>query len=473
MNLKQILTTLFFICCLQGAFSQALLSSQNLDLKKAAYYHEILTAPEANDRGLSVFATDKNTITALHYTRVLYYKDSLATERPDTDEYNFMAGYSYNNTGQPSVYFASNDLKKIQELHFDFETQAVTDYSFEMPFKEETVLTTFSENNSFYILTMPKLSAKLRLYIFNEGRYIQRVVDFSKFEFKKESNALATVYTLLDEYGIQKTEYPALNTLAATASKIKLYVVNGVLQFTFNHNTAFTQVFTVDPATYAVTEKIVKQAVVKDGKSNAFLHNNKLYQIVLSDEELQLSATDIASGEFLNTYKAGVKDTITFKNSPLLEQTDNQGGREFKTTKKFLRKAALGTPAISVYQTPNDFMVSVGTVRSVVPAGDVIMGAALGGAIILGGGDGGAAGDFFEGNTRSAYFESLFDDSFNHKPLPQQRLAADYIGQYIANHKKNITLETVFSYDYYYVLGFYDAKAKKYVLVKFQDDFVE
>ncbi|KGO84644.1 hypothetical protein Q765_20515 [Flavobacterium rivuli WB 3.3-2 = DSM 21788] len=472
MTIKKILTTLLITCCLQNAFSQVVLSAHNIDLKKSRDYHEILTAPEAKNHGVVVFASDKNTVTALQYTRVLYYKDSIATERPDADEYDFMAGYSYNENGQPSAYWASSDYKKIQELHFDFETKTVTDYNFALPFTNEQILSTFSENNYFYIITLPKLGSKLKLYAFYEGRYLLRLLDFSAFTFKDADNHPTTLSKLLGDYSVQKVEN-AYTPLPPAAAKVKLYVSEKAIQFTFDQNPAYTQIFTVNTSNYSVTEKVIPQLIIKEGKSNSFLHNQKLYQVTLNDEELNLSATNILNGEVIKTYEAGKEDTITFKNSPLLEQTGDRRGNEFKNTKKFLRKAAMGDAAVSVYQTPNDIMVVTGSIRNIMPAGDLILGAMMSGATIASGVGSGDMSGMFPGNNQNVYFESLFDDSFNHKPLPQQRLAADYIGQYIAGHEKAVSMQTVFKYDYYYVLGFYDAKAKKYVMVKFQDDFVE
>jgi len=467
------LFSVLFIIYFNLAFSQVVLSTHNLDLKKSRDYHEILAAPEAKNHGVVVFASDKNTVTALQYTRVLYYKDSLATERPDDDEYNFMAGYSYNESGHPSAYWANSDFTKIQELHFDFDTKTVTDYNFALPFTNEDILSTFSENNYFYILSLPKLGSKLKLYVFYEGRYLLRSLDFSSFTFKDADNHPTTLRKLLEDYTIQKIESDSYNPLPATVGKVKLYVSEKALQLTFDQNELYTQVFTINTVNYGVSEKIIPQILIEDSTSNSFLQNDKLYQVTLNDEELNLSATNILTGVVLKAYRAGKEDTITFKNSPLLEQTGDRHSNEFKNTKKFLRKAASGDAAVSVYQTPNDVMVVTGTIRTIMPTGDLILGAMMSGATIATGAGSGDMLGMFPGNTQTIYFESLFDENFNHKPLPQQRLAADYIGQYIAGHEKAVSMETVFKYDYYYVLGFYDVKAKKYVMVKFQDDFVE
>jgi len=466
MNLKNILSALLLLCCFQGIFGQSVLATHTLELKKTRDYHEITAAPEANNRGLTVFAADKNVVTALRYTRVLYYADSLAAERPDTNEYDLIAGYSYNTEGQPSAYWASSDYKKIQEVHFDFEAKTVTDYFYELPFKDEDILTSFSENNAFYIVTLPKLGSKLKLYIFNQGKYVQRTLDFSKFSFTNPDNKATSFNRLLDSYPLQKIDKGTYTPLPATVSKIKFYVTNNAIVLSLNQNPAFTQLFTIDASTYAITENIIPQIIVKDADANSFLHEQKLYQVVLNRDEIVLSRTNLDSVQDTKTLRAGAEDTIAFKNSPLLEQTDNKRDSEFKNTKRFLRRADGGSAAVSVYQTPNDLLVVTGAIRYVVPAENVAMGVAVMAAAGI------DPYEMYPSNTQSVYFESLFDDEFNHKPLPQQRLAADYIGQFMSQNERNIALQSVFKYDYYYVLGYYDARAKKYVLVKFQDDFV-
>lgn len=465
MNLKNILTTLLLICCFQGMFSQSLQSAHHLELKKSTNYHQIMPAPKANARGLIVFATDKTSVTALRYTSVLYYTDSLTTDRPDIYEYDQIVGYSYNAEGQPSVYWAGVDHKKIQETYFDFEAKTVTDYFYELPLKDEEVLIIFSENNSFFIVTLPKLGSKLKLYIFNQGKYVQRTLDFSKFSFTDAGNKAISFNKLLDSYPLQKIEQDSYTPLPDTAGKLKFYVTAGTIAFTFSHNPAFTQLFTIDTATYAITEKIIPQTALKDAKTNAFLHNGNLYQVALNRDEIALSRTNIDSVQDTKTLKAGAEETIGFKNSPLLEQSNNRQN-EFKNTKKFLRRANGGDAAVSVYQTPNDLLVVAGAVRYVVPAENVVMGVA---AMAAAGID---PSEIFPQDIQTIYFESLFNDDFNIKDVPQQRLAADYIGQYLAQNERNISLQSIFKYDYYYVLAYYDARAKKYILVRFEDDFV-
>jgi hypothetical protein len=465
--MKKIFTVLLIIGCFQGLIAQVVVNTHYLDLKKSKAYHEALAAKEANNSQLVVFASDKNTVTALHYNRALFYIDSLSMPRPDT-ELSFMAGYSFNANGNPQVYWANSDYTKILAQNFDFGTKALSTNAMRLPVKDQYILSIFSENNAFYILAMPEEGDKLKLYVFNDGSYHERTLDFSAFTFYDSENDITKLTDLLKEYSLQKMEGSAFNALPVAGSKIKLYVTADKMVLTLDHHPAVTQLFTIESDT--IKERLVPQfELAKVGKSNSFYFKDRLYQLKLNQQEMVLGAIDLTTGKTLQTYSARNQDTITFKNSPFLIQTGRKGASEIKDTKKFLDKAGMGMASVSVYKTPDDLMVVAGGVRNVITTGDVIMGVALSGALIMGGG-GDALNLLDSDNIQTVYFESLFDNDFKYHPYNQGQLAIDHISQFMANNS-NVTLETVIPYNDYYLLGFYDARAKKYVLLKFQDDY--
>jgi hypothetical protein len=470
--MKKTLFSLLAIFCFQGVFSQVVLSSQHLDLKKSDTHHDILAAADAENSQFVAYAADKENVTALHYNSVLFFTDSLVTKRPDK-EYDYMAGYSFTNDKASYVYWASEDLKKIQALGFNFSDKTVTASNIEIPFEGEKILNSFSGNNTFYIASLPASDDKVKLYVFNDGQYQEKVLDFESYTFVDDANKPTKLRDLLLTYPLQKMEGDALNPLVVAAGKIKLYLIRSAIVLTLDHNPAFTQVFTVDTNTYTINQKTIPQPLLKKmSTANSFFHHDKLYQIKLNEEELALLALDFKSGEILSSYTAAKKDTIAFKNSPLLTQTGSQRVKELKNTKQFLQKAADGDAAVSVYQTPNDLLVLAGGVRYVVPTGNVVLGIAAAGVLAYGGGYGGGMEELFDPQSlQSIYFEALFDGTFRHKDVRQEMLAADHIAQFTGTNK-NISLESVTPYQGYYVLGYYDAKAKQYVLRKFQDDFV-
>ncbi|TRW22759.1 hypothetical protein FMM05_16000 [Flavobacterium zepuense] len=477
--MKKIFTVALIALLIHTANAQAPVAMQHLELKKATSSHEIFAAKETQNKGLTIFAADKNRLTALHYNAAVFFKDSLSTTRPDK-EYAFMAGYSYNASGQPQVYWVNDDFTKIQSLGFDFSNNAVSGSVLQLPLKDETVLSTFSENNSFFILALQDEQENkkerddfLKLYVFNDGKYMQKVLDFADFTFKDSDNKETTLVELIEEYGIQKIDVPDFTALPVTASKIKMYVLNDRIVITLDHLPAFTQVITIATPTYAITERIVPQpALDKAGKSVSFYSADRLYQLKLNEEALELTATDLATGKLIKSHTATDKDSITFKNSPLLVQTGEKGGGTLKNTSKFLTRASWGEAALSVYKTPDDIMVVAGGVRSILSTGDILMGVALTSASVVSGGYGaGGIGSFMDpSRTQSVYFEGLFDENFEHRPYNEEQLAIDKISRFISNNSRSVSLQTVIRFNDYYLLGFYDEKAKLYVLLQFEDD---
>jgi hypothetical protein len=146
--MKKILFFLLCIFCFQGVFSQVVLSSQHLDLKKSDTHHDILAAADAENSQFVAYAADKENITALHYNSVLFFTDSLVTKRPDK-EYDYMAGYSFTNDNASYVYWASEDLKKMQALGFNFSDKTVTASNIELPFEGEKYSTALAATIPF------------------------------------------------------------------------------------------------------------------------------------------------------------------------------------------------------------------------------------------------------------------------------------------------------------------------------------
>lgn len=105
--------------------------------------------------------------------------------------------------------------------------------------------------------------------------------------------------------------------------------------------------------------------------------------------------------------------------------------------------------------------------------GGVLLGIASGVGTIATGGSTFFADDFmYDGLLQVNYFETHLDPKSQYLKREQEVLATDYIGQFL-DQNKDATLASSFKFKDHYILGYYDSKAKKYVLRKFQDDFID
>ena len=183
-----------------------------------------------------------------------------------------------------------------------------------------------------------------------------------------------------------------------------------------------------------------------------------LYRIVLKEDAIRLSAVSAETGEELKSYTATKSEAIAFKNTPLY--TERGVGAivsQLENTDKFLRKARGEGAAISVYGMRDGLLVTSGSVRTITPAENLVVG------IIVSGPDMEDATDI-----RTTYFESLFDEQFVHKPGPTATLAIDAMGSFRSSNK-SASMHTVIAFKGYYIMGFYDKIIKSYVLSKYED----
>lgn len=467
--MKKILALVVLICTLPVA-TQNVLSSQQIDLRKSSSHFRSLLAPDANETQITAFISDKEKIKALRYNGAIFFTDSLSTPRPD-DLYEAPAGYSYSN-GIPAVYWASEDMRNLLAMSFDFKGRTIAQWQFTLPFgKEETVLLSFSENNNFYLLSVPEERDKgaLKVYIFNDGKYEVHPLDFTGFIFTDQSGATTTLRRLLKEYGLQKIDTRMATDPLTASSRIKLYSFGNDLLLTLDHRSDATLTFLINTRDFSITQKKFPQQQFKDSAdANSFYHEGQLYQLKLNDSELALSAASYAGGTVVNSYDATKNDSISFRNSPLISQTGNGGIRELKDTKRFLRRAADGDVAISVYRTPNELLVTSGAVRRVASGGGIALGV-VGVLAATQGVSADIGGLLGADEIQTVCFESLFDESFTHMPYQQGRLAADGIGQFTAQNRQ-LSLTSVVPFQDYFIMSYYNSVNKKFELRSFYDE---
>jgi hypothetical protein len=463
--MKKLLFTLFVLTTSATSFGQTILNSHSINLRGSKNNYQILNAINPQKQ-VFVFASDKEKVKVLKYNKFLFFADSLTINRPDK-EYEFMAGYSFENNGNPCIYWASDDFKKIRSVAFDFENKINKLDNFQFSFAEESILNTFNENSSFYILTIQDKEDKLKIYSLRNGESDEKIIDFSSYKFIDEKGKAITFNDLIRQNGLEMIDTKALNPLFQTIGKSKMFVEENKIVLTFDSNSQ-TQFFQIDLTDFSVSQKMIPQQILaKSGKANSYFHQNKLYQLKINDEELAISAINLRSGETIKKYYADSKDTISFRNSPLFSQTGSQAGREMKNTKKFLQRLYNSEIGLSVYKTKEDIMVTVGGVRNVASTGNILIGLTAGAAMVATGSGGDMSSLFDSGSLQSTYFESLFDDKFEHQNVDQQGLAFDFISQFL--NDGDATLQSIFPFEDYYILSYYDSKRKEIVMRKFED----
>ncbi len=456
--MKKTITFLFLIQSVL-LFSQTVLSTFPLELKKSNQYKQIVNAQNTITQDIFVFASDKENITILKYNIAVFLSEQMTLPRPDTD-YKLLSGYSFNTEGNPTLYWSNENLKKILAVEYDLNAKTTTTtFSYNLEFFNQTLITQFQENNVFYLLTQKHFEEKLILYVFKNGKIEEKTLDFTSFNFKNTRNKEIKFSQILDVCPIEKIETGHFNPLFKATERTKLYVLKNRLLLTFDHNDNETQAFYIDLATFDIQEKNYLKTSTKDpaSLSNSYYHEGKIYQLKVNTEELLFEIKDYNTTETLKSISVLNTDTIPFKTSPFWFQLEGQKPRQLKNTAKYLNQLVYLQVGLTVYKTSQSILITLGG------TGDILF-------------------TNYEYNFQNAndfisrsipttiYFESIFDKKLNHNKKSEDPLAVDFISGFVLEHRE-VTLSSVIRHKNYYILGYYDTYAKQYTMIKFIDGF--
>lgn len=451
-----------FLMLLQSSFlfSQTVLASFPLELKKSKEYKQIVNAENTATHDLFVFASDKENITILQYNSALFLSNQYTLPRPDVS-YKYIMGYSFNSDGNPTLYWSNQNLNKILAVQYDLNTKTTTSIiNYDLQFFNQTLITQFQENNTFYILAKKEFEEKLILYVFKNGTKEEKTLDFTSFKFQNSKSNAIKFSQILEALPIEKIETSQFNPLFKGTQRTKLYVLKNRLLLTFDHNDNETQAFDIDLTTLEIQEKNFPKTSTKNyvSLSNSYYHENKIYQLKVNADELLFEVRDYKTTDTIKSFLVLKTDSIPFKSSPLRLQFEGQRPKEFKNTAKFLNQLVYLEVGLTVYKTPTSILITLGGTGTLQFTDVINSGNQFNGELM------------FRDIPTTVYFESVFDKKLDHTKKTQEPLAFDFISGFEQEHPE-VTLANIIRYKNYYILGYYDTYAKQYTMRKFTDGF--
>jgi hypothetical protein len=451
------------------SFSQVLLTSYDFDLNNKGDNVQILNAENTENHDVFVFAVNGQNITILKYNNALFLMDQ-HTALLANFENKRIIGYSFNEDGNPSLYWSSGDLYEIIITKYYFESKTLKYLKFRVPSSNDYVVATFQKNNSFCLLSKNISEEILTSYIFNDGIAEQTIFDFSPYKFLNKKLQITPFYDLINENPLEKMELKSYNPLYKSTSKSKFYVVDDKIILTLDQNSKQTQVFELHLKNHTLIEKFFSQPIPQKTSysSNSFFSDNKLFQVKANTEELLFEVKNYDSEELIKSISIPKKDSIYFKNSPLSIKKESQKLKTIKNTTLFLKYLKNLNIGLSVYHNHNDNFVTIGGSPNIKyyekPSFHNIKDDEY---------------DLKENSqnknvvpihTETVFFESTWDKKFEFISSRQEPFAIDNISNFISQQKE-VTFENIIKFKDYYILGYYDSNKKSYVMRKFTDGY--
>ena len=462
--MKKYVFILLLLVVFGNSFAQTVLNQFPMELKKSSDYFQILNGENEQKEYFS-FITDKQKCTLLKYNSALFFKDSLSVSRPSSD-YDFMAGMTFSKAGNPQVYWASKDYQHIKLIDFDLENHTTTYLDYENDFKREKIIDAFTAENVFLVLSITP-DNKLKFTHFSNNGKNENSIDLGTKNTENGNSIDNHLISAIFDFGLTKIDTDLFTPLYIATAKVKRYLKENtyVLSFDVKDETSLISINLTDFS--FKKEQFPFEKFEKKSGSNSFLHQNILYQLTANSEVLSLTGIDLKTKKTIETYRVNSSTEIDFKNTPLLQQSENGKTRELKNAAKFLSKIDFENVGISIYNTPNYNLFTIGGVREVASGGNIALGFGLTLGGIMGGVLIGPSAVMESGNIQTIYFESYFDKNFKHLNKPFRPLYIDALGEFLIENRPSV--ENIYPFKNYVILNYYDSKSKEFVMRKFKD----
>lgn len=453
-------------------WSQTKIASTGLEFKKATEHQQLMQIHHTLTDELFVSASDKEKITLFKFNRALFLVDSLQISKQKS--YPNLIGYSFPENGETLLYFASDDSKKIMAFSFDFKNRKTNMHLFTIPFKDEVVLTHFSTNNRFYLLSHIRYDKYIKCYVLEGNSFEEKILNLSDYKVNLTKNNTISVVDYIENSSVEVIDNTIFNPLYIGAYKAKIYPQGNKIILTLDSSSVLTQVLTIDLISFEITEKVFPQPELGDviGNSNSYLFKDKIFQVNANEEQLVISIQDLAQLDNPIQYRFNASENVDFKNSPFLIQTGNKPVKELKNSKKFLSRLQNKSAGITVYESENDFLLTVGGTNMVLSTESLVFGSLFSVGSILASGEVYIPALYGDQIPQNLYFECRLDASFKPKNLEFSPLATDYVGHFLAENNA-ISVFQIIKYHDFYLMSYYDAKEKQLQLLKFEDGYAD
>jgi hypothetical protein len=464
----------FLVCLAQNILSQEVISAFNNVLKTSSSdIKDVVPIVNEETGDIAFFVADAKNVYGYKLDSSFKVTKKMSSEEKSR-RYKIIIGSSVYGSDSYRVFLTNKAKNKFSSIQFSFNDGTTSFQEFELK-KGERFIQTVNYDNKFFLISGSKLTNRLYVHTFDkDGKPKRNTLDIGSLRFiNYNGNKINLLSLLIKDGNITKFEENTPTSIELASEERKMYVrENGSALFSFDHHKMFTQVLKIDLNTLEASAiQFRKPSLGKRSKrTNSYLNGENFFTIAVTKDAFTVEILDFNTGYLIKEYAANKNDSITFKNTPIIQEGGMYNDyRELGKTKRFLRRIAKGNTGISARKVNNQFHLVIGGYIEQRMNGGMMM--PFGGIPIA---SFGAATVFFNpaqfafnsfSNHKATRIESLFDENFNHLQGEIQENAFDKMEGFSSDNKGS----TVFKYKDFYIKTEYASFSKDFNFRKFTD----
>jgi hypothetical protein len=373
---------------------------------------------------------------------------------------------------------------KFAYIKYDFLQEATEEAVYETESSSDIFMESFITKNSCIIYTFDIYDDILKKWDFKiDGSFIVKEIDIqSQFIKNGITNNNLGDYIIkkkgLDKFiDLVKVNNRIPNNIEITSSANKMYENEQSFIWTLDDDLEHTLLLHFNYPDYEPEMRIIEKLSLENGrgKSNSFLFEDKIAQVLSNSKELIVEIKSLANPE--NQFKelrVTKDENISFKNSSILQEGSmySYGStREMEKTSKLLRKMSADDNGISVHKNNDKYHVTIGGKRerrstaTAMPGFGTFPGSQFGG-MNLSFNPTFHAFDMYN-NTDSTRIECMFDEEFNHVEGEIEKNVFDRINEINEFKKSYIVAKTISYLNNQVFYGYWNTNINKFILHRF------
>lgn len=382
----------------------------------------------------------------------------------------------------------NNKGNKFAYIQYDFKTGKTTEAEYDIKDRSDRFVESYVTSDRCIIYTTNVSSRVLKKweYYINGTYKVKTINTASQFELNGlDDNNLDSFLVEPDVLSLTidmvKVNNKIPNNIVITSNPNKMYEFDNSFIWTLDGELEYTILLYFNYPNFEPKMRLIPKTQLNQklgGKSNSYLFEDKIAQIMSNNKELIIDIKRLNSPEIpIKTLRVEKKEDIPFKNSPILQEgsTYSFGNtREMEKTSKLLRKMSSEDNGISVYRKNDRYHVTIGGKREQVTGGAPMMLPGFGGMPV---GQFGAMTVSFNptfyaygmySNTDSTRIECLFDENFNHVEGEIDENIFDRINDFKDLNDDIISVESVTYLEGKIIFGYLDKTKEKYIFKVFE-----
>lgn len=371
------------------------------------------------------------------------------------------------------LFFTNQTKSKFASLKVDFKTGSYSiNEDLGLNISSEYFVSYFNKNNKIYILTMVKESSVFKVYTVDFDGHVDRKSIDVNYNFKTSKDKGVNMYKLISGGSTRNETIEAdePTSIKKASAHNKIYFEEDVIKIISDKFDERTYFINLDlNRSSAQVEEIINDKITSDKglfETNSFVFEDYYFRVYSTQRRLGLFIYELKTGKEITTYYINKNDSISFKNTPIIDYNELKGSEESEDVNMFLRRIKNSELGVSVHKVNDNYVISIGSSKDVYQSsgmmGPSIPIATFSGFTMF-------ASFYSYATTNSIYIKCLFDKDFNHVQGEIPLNGFDKINEFVRkNGTSRMPHQTVFKYQDNYIWGSYSKSSGSYGFLIFK-----